>query len=162
MYASLTYLNNQLVKDSLQHLQLEKQNDAYEGATFSLEGTSFRSRRGKLTPKKKGYFVAFWEKDPAGTNHPFSYEDSPEKVIVTVLDAPFSGHFIFPKKRLLEKGILKGPDTKGKMALRVYPTWEQGLNKTARMTQSWQIEYFTDTSENRGVEKDSLLDGIDK
>jgi hypothetical protein len=48
------------------------------------------------------------------------------------------------------------------MALRVYPTWVQGLNKTARMTQSWQIEYFTDTSENRGVEKNSLLDGIDK
>jgi hypothetical protein len=34
------------------------------------------------------------------------------------------------------------------MALRVYPNWEQQLNKTALTTQQWQSEYFVDLSHN--------------
>ena len=30
------------------------------------------------------------------------------------------------------------------MAIRVYPSWEKNLNKTALNTQKWQIPYFLD------------------
>ena len=33
------------------------------------------------------------------------------------------------------------------MAMRVYPPWEDNLNKTATQTQKWQKEYFIDLSD---------------
>ncbi|WP_053032503.1 MepB family protein [Staphylococcus haemolyticus] len=54
------------------------------------------------------------------------------------------GQFIFPKDILIKKGILKSDDSKGKMALRVYPPWETELNKTAAKTQAWQCAYFNE------------------
>lgn len=30
--------------------------------------------------------------------------------------------------------------------MRVYPLWEQNLNKTAEKTQQWQLVYFIDLS----------------
>lgn len=32
------------------------------------------------------------------------------------------------------------------MAFRVYPSWEKDLNKTAKLTQKWQLDYFVDLS----------------
>ena len=45
---------------------------------------------------------------------------------------------------LVEKGIISSEKHKGKMAIRVYPSWEKNLNKTALNTQKWQIPYFLD------------------
>ena len=41
----------------------EIQNIAYEGAIFKDQsGLKYRLRVAKKTPKKSGYFVAFWQK----------------------------------------------------------------------------------------------------
>lgn len=32
--------------------------------------------------------------------------------------------------------------------MRIYPTWEQKLNQTANKTQSWQLNYFIDLTDN--------------
>ncbi len=32
------------------------------------------------------------------------------------------------------------------MALRVYPSWVDNLNKSAKRTQTWQLQYFVDLS----------------
>lgn len=58
------------------------------------------------------------------------------------------GYFQFPKSVLIKHHILTNNDIVGKMAFRVYPTWEYDLNKTALKTQSWQSHYFTDLSDN--------------
>jgi len=134
-------------------LKREDQNSEYEGLLLIINKHVYRSRLAKLTPKKKGYFVAFWEKDTEGINQAYSYENSPEKLIVSVIDNERRGQFIFPKKVLLKYGILKSPKQKGKMALRVYPSWVTELNKNATRTQSWQLEYFIDLSDNLEIEK---------
>ncbi|MGE8082004.1 MepB family protein [Peribacillus loiseleuriae] len=134
-------------------LKREVQNSEYEGLLLIINKHVYRSRLAKLTPKKKGYFVAFWEKDTMGINHAYSYENSPEKLIVSVIDNERWGQFIFPKKVLLKYGILKSPKQKGKMALRVYPSWVTELNTNATRTQSWQTEYFIDLSDDFEVEK---------
>ena len=134
-------------------LKREDQNSEYEGLLLIINKHVYRSRLAKLTPKKKGYFVAFWEKDTEGINQAYSYENSPEKLIVSVIDNERRGQFIFPKKVLLKYGILKSPKQKGKMALRVYPSWVTELNKNATRTQSWQLDYFIDLSDNLEIEK---------
>ena len=134
-------------------LQIEEQNIDYEGAVFRPNQRAYRTRLAKLTPKKKGYFVAAWEKDANGTNQAYQYEDSPNKLIVSVIDGEKCGQFIFPKSVLLAKGILKTATQKGKMAFRVYPNWVSDLNATATKTQAWQSDYFIDGSNGFEAEK---------
>ena len=121
---------------------IESQNSKYEGFMFSIDTTMFRSRTAKLTPKKMGYFVVFWEKDSEGSNQPYTYENSPDKLVINIIDNKQIGQFIFPKDILLKQRILKSDNINGKMAMRVYPDWVTELNKTAYKTQQWQMPYF--------------------
>ena len=143
---SLSWLASYWIKsdDSIQNLLVEEQNQAYEGLTFELNDETYRSRLAKKTPNKKGYFVVFWEKNRQNNNQPYAFESAPNQLIVLILDEEKQGVFLFPKKVLLEQGILRDETTKGKMAIRVYPTWENELNASARRTQKRQEAYFTD------------------
>ena len=148
MYNSLTYITSLLNDLGLSPSLPTKDtyNSEYEGFCFQADGLSFRSRRAKKTPKKQGYFVAFWEKDTNNKNIPFSFEAFPDKLVISVIDGPLSGQFIIPKSVLREKKILKHKGITGKMALRFYPSWENSLNKTAQAAQKWQCDYFIDTT----------------
>ncbi|MDT2814385.1 MepB family protein [Vagococcus carniphilus] len=126
-----------------ENISYEKQNEDYEGMTFTINNQLFRSRLAKKTPTKKGYFVVFWEKDEDNINQPFLFDDSPQETLVFISDNEKRGVFKFPKEILLKKGILKGDKSKGKMGIRVYPEWESDLNQTAVKTQQWQLDYFT-------------------
>ncbi|WP_017473088.1 MepB family protein [Amphibacillus jilinensis] len=134
-------------------LAREGQNDNYEGCILQVNSNFYRTRLAKLTPKKKGYFVAIWEKDKEGNNQPYNYQESPEKLIVSIIDRGKCGQFIFPKDVLLKYGVLKNAKHKGKMAVRVYPNWLDDLTATASKTQAWQARYFIDLSDGYDVEK---------
>lgn len=134
--------------ENLENIKYENQNIDYEALVFTIGKEKFRSRLGKLTPKKQGYFVAFWEKNDRGVNVPYSYKESPGKLIINIIDGEKFGQFILPKDILLEKNILSDEKHKGKMAARFYPPWELGLNKTALKTQEWQGDYFINLGED--------------
>ncbi len=53
----------------------------------------------------------------------------------------------------MHKGIISSENKKGKMAFRVYPSWENDLNKTAQLSQKWQLEYFVDLSNDVDEQK---------
>ncbi|MGG5343634.1 MepB family protein [Enterococcus sp. AZ192] len=127
----------------------EEQNEEYEGAVFTISEPNIRirSRLGKKTPKKTGYFVAFWEKDETQKNRPFQAKNSPEKLVIVIRDFNKKGLFIIPKDAAVERQILSTKDQVGKMAMRFYPPWCSGLNRTAQSTQKWQLNYFKDYSD---------------
>ena len=130
----------------ISNIELEIFNQEYEAFNFNLKDLSFKSRLAKKTPLKQGYFVAFWQKNNINKNEPFDQQNSRDKLVITVQDGLHSGQFIFPKKVLIEQKILKTETSKGKMALRVYPSWVDNLNKSAKRTQTWQLQYFVDLS----------------
>jgi hypothetical protein len=140
----------------LHNVHYETQNKEYEGATFFARHFKFRSRRAKLTPKKKGYFVVFWEKNANNQNQAFTYKESPEKVVITIIDGHLKGQFLFPKALMYKKGVLRDEHNKGKMAIRVYPSWEADLNKSASKTQQWQSAYFLDLTKE--IDKKKIED----
>ena len=144
-YSSLEFFKK-MTQKSLTITTLDNQNAEYEGACFTSEETSYRSRLGKLTPKKKGYFIAMWEKDPKNNNQAYDVETFPDYLSVVILNGNKQGVFLFPKDVLLAKKILRTNQQPGKMAFRLYPTWETNLNPTATKTQAWQTTYFTDYS----------------
>lgn len=128
-------------------ITMDADNDAYEGFCFKFQNHRYRSRLARKTPKKKGYFVALWQKDELQKNRAISIDDRVDFVIVNVIDARRIGQFIFPVEILHEKGILRSETQPGKMAFRLYTPWCEDLNSHARLTQQWQIPFFINLSE---------------
>ena len=136
-----------ILKDSIGNFEIlnyEEQNSEYEGMVIQLANNNkiVRSRLAKKTPKKDGYFVAFWEKDSQNVNHPFSELDSIEVLAILINDEDERGIFLIPKEAAVKNRILSNENQKGKMAMRFYPSWCKNLNSTAQKTQSWQLNYF--------------------
>src|SRR5699024_6304151 len=138
----LIYEPNDLIVKSIQE---EKQNSQYGAGTFQLSSKTVRFRVAKVTPTKIGQFVAFWEKDGSNKNQAFSYEEAPDLLVITTFKNENEfGQFVFPKEILLKQEVLRSTSTKGKMAIRVYPSWETPSSKQAMETQKWQLPYFID------------------
>ena len=131
---------------TISSIEQEAQNAEYAAGLFTLSSESTiktaRFRVAKQTPKKVGQLVTFWEKDYKNINRPFQYERSPDLLIVTTFkDKNTLGQFVFPKHVLLRHHVLQSQTTKGKMAMRVYPSWDKPENNAALKTQNWQLEY---------------------
>jgi len=137
------------------NFQAEQFNVEYEGMTFDFNGTTFKSRLVKKTPKKTGYFVAFWHKNEVNINIPFDETTMQDKLIINIIDAEKRGQFIFPQQILVEQGVITSSKYKGKMGMRFYPSWETNLNATAVRTQKWQVKYFVDLSHDE-VDRERL------
>ncbi|WP_390834700.1 MepB family protein [Arcobacter lacus] len=128
--------------NTIQIIQIENQNSDYEGIVFEdNKSLKYRLRLAKKTPKKDGYFVAFYERIN-NKNQPFSEQSSIDFLIVLVLDESKKGIFIIPKAECIKKDIISSSTSKGKMAMRFYPNWCKDLNSTALKTQKWQSLFF--------------------
>lgn len=120
----------------------ETQNAEYGAFRFTIAGHTARFRNAKITPKKNGQFVAFWEKNTGGKNQPFHANNTPDLLIIAVNDSLNTGYFIFPKHILITKKIVSNNDSIGKMAMRIYPPWDLAMSTQAKKTQIWQNLFF--------------------
>lgn len=161
-HTMLAYLNDKIYEPNnlrITATQEEKQNFKYCAGTFELFSKKVRFRVAKETPKKVGQFVTIWEKDTNNVNQPYSYDGSPDLFVITTFKNNNEfGQFIFPKNILLKQGILSSDNTKGKMAMRVYPSWDRPTNKQAVNTQKWQLQYFVDLRSLNQDTKNRLVD----
>nr|WP_251131978.1 MULTISPECIES: MepB family protein [unclassified Exiguobacterium] len=129
----------------LERVQEEPQNANYGAGTFKIFSKTVRFRIGHVTPTKLGQFVVFWEKDDNNKNQPYRYDEAPDLLVITTFKNETAfGQFIFPKEVLLQQNVLSSNATKGKMAMRVYPSWDTPTSKQAIATQKWQAPYFID------------------
>jgi hypothetical protein len=137
----------------LSNIQKESESDDYGAYTFTLNGRLAIFRVAKITPTKMGQFVTLWKRIGTGPILPFDKSDSFDWIIISVRQGNKLGQFVFPKKILLEKGILsdiQNPSAKdGKRAIRVYPPWDIAESKQAQQSQKWQLEYFFLILENQ-------------
>lgn len=149
---SLFYSPNHLILTAVQE---ERLNHEYGAGRFQLLSKSIRFRVAKITPTKTGQFVAIWEKDDMNKNRPFSSEETPGFLVITVFKKNNKefGQFVFPKEILIKKKILRSEFSEGKMAIRVYPSWDNPTSKQAMTTQKWQLLYFVDMS---GLDKEAI------
>lgn len=131
-------------------LKYETQNEKYEGLIIETAGANtIRSRLGRSTPKKAGYFTAFWEKNFLNKNQPFQVEAGLKDLVIVVQEKNYEGVFIIPMEVAIKHQIITNGGKTGKMAMRFYPPWCQELNQTAEITQKWQLIYFKDYSEEK-------------
>lgn len=160
-YKTLIFANEILYKPNqliIKNVQEEKQNADYGAGVFELNSKTVRFRVAKIIPTKIGQFVAFWEKDEANKNQAFSYDNATDLLVVnTFNDKGDFGQFIFPKEVLLKQNILKTTNSKGKMAIRVYPSWDYPISKQAVATQKWQLPYFISMNDIKSLPIHELL-----
>lgn len=161
-HTALNYLNKMIYAPNnliIKSVQEERQNSKYAAGTFRLSSRTVRFRVANITPTKAGQFVAFWEKDQNNKNQPFSYAEAPDLLVITTFkeDSQF-GQFIFPKETLLKQNILSSSSTKGKMAMRVYSSWDKPTSKQAMETQKWQLPYFVDMSNPNKLTLDKIIE----
>ncbi|MBM7585369.1 hypothetical protein JOC86_001911 [Bacillus pakistanensis] len=161
-YTALSYVNKMIYEPNnvtVKLVQEEKQNSKYGAGTFRLSSKTVRFRVANITPTKVGQFVAFWEKDENNKNQPYSYGEAPDLLVITTFknDSEF-GQFIFPKEILFKQNILRSSSTKGKMAIRVYPSWDKPTSKQAMKTQKRQLPYFVDMSNPSELPIDKIIE----
>ncbi|MEX3744110.1 MepB family protein [Lysinibacillus xylanilyticus] len=158
---TLAYVNELLYEPNnltIKNIQEETQNSDYGAGVFQLNSKSVRFRVAKITPTKIGQFVSFWEKDEANKNQAFSYDNATDLLVInTFNDNGDFGQFVFPKEILLQQNILRTSNTKGKMAIRVYPGWDTPTSKQAIATQEWQLPYFFYMSDVNSLSIHELL-----
>lgn len=159
---AFTYVNRIVYEPlglAVKSIREEQQNAGYGAGTFELATRTVRFRVANITAKKVGQFVAFWEKDKNNKNQPYSYEEAPDLLVVTTFknDQKF-GQFVFPKEVLFKQRILRSNSTKGKMAMRVYPSWDHPISKQAMKTQQWQRPYFVEISELSDLSKEKIME----
>lgn len=121
----------------------EEESAEYEAFSFVMNNRFIKFRSAKITPKKVGQFVTLWKRQ-SGVTAPFDISDPIDFFVVSVRDGNKFGQFVFPKKILFEKGVLSKNSKGGKRAIRVYPPWSIAINKQAKATQKWQLDYFLD------------------
>lgn len=131
----------------------EATNTDYGAATCEVGGLTVRLRSGRVTPTKAGLFVAHWRRAVDGSTEPFDAEGSADLLVVTAVDGDQVGAFLFPRRTLLDQGILSGATAPGRRGFRLYPPWSLTTSAQARRTQRWQDEFFV-TLPLTGVEPD--------
>ncbi|REB05159.1 mep operon protein MepB [Sporosarcina sp. BI001-red] len=160
-HRALTYVNRIVYQPNhftIQEIHEERYNPEYSAGIFLLNTTSIRFRVAKITPTKIGQFVAIREKDEHHHNRPFSYDSSPDLLVINTFSENQFGQFVFPKEILAARNILKTEKTNGKMAFRVYPSWDTPTSKQAIATQKWQLPYFMDLGDTLAVPSQKILE----
>lgn len=153
-HEALGYINRTIFAPNhliVTRVKEERQNSDYAAGRFKLstglDTKTVRFRVAKQTSTKIGQFVTFWEKDANKTNQPYPFDEAPDLLVITVFrNNGMFGQFVFPKAILIKKGILRTNSTKGKMAIRVYPSWDSPTSTVAIQTQHWQLDYFFEVS----------------
>lgn len=135
------------------NFRTEDESKEYDACRFELNGLNIVSRSAKITPKKVGQFVTFWKRNQNGIIEPLNEFDEIDFYTITVKTATQFGQFVFPKSILIKYGIISTTKKEGKRGFRVYPIWNKAVNKQAKKTQKWQLNYFYEIKEINDLNK---------
>jgi hypothetical protein len=158
--ADLIILQDILLKKlnlAVYNIKSEKESKEYSACTFEINGAKVLYREAKITPTKIGQFVTIWKRNNEGVTEPFNVNDDIDLVIISCRFNMHLGQFVFPKAILGEKKIFTKNNIDGKRGIRVYPPWDISINKQAKQTQAWQLEYFLDMGKFVDVERAKKL-----
>ena len=134
----------------------EKESAEYGAYLFQLNNKSIVFRVAKITPTKIGQFVTLWKRIGKGPIQPFDFTDAIDLIVISVRKDNRVGQFVFPKSILCEKGIISTTNKEGKRAIRVYPPWDEAINKQAQKTQQWQLDYFLEITSDEAVNLENV------
>ena len=137
----------------LSEYEIELESQEYGACKFELDKSKIISRNSKITPKKIGQFVTFWKRGLDGSTMPFEQSDSFDFFVINVASQQQLGQFVFPKKVLIQKGIISTNQKEGKRGFRVYPKWDVPQNKQATKSQLWQLQYFYEINDSTDIKE---------
>ncbi|MDW5287491.1 MepB family protein [Formosa sp. PL04] len=120
----------------------ESEGSAYEACQFTLNDKYIICRTAKITPKKVGQFVTFWNRNKNDVTQPFCEDDAFDFYVINVCKDELLGQFVIPKAAGISHGLVTTSTKEGKRGFRVYPPWDVASSSQAKRTQVWQLKYF--------------------
>jgi hypothetical protein len=137
----------------MKNVKKEQESKEYHATNFELNDLRIKFRVGKITPTKIGQFVTLWKRINKGPITPYDMQDQVDFFVISVRSLQGRlGQFVFSKAVLCEKGIMSQNEQSGKLAIRVYPVWDNAENAQAKKTQAWQLDYFFEIDEHKPVD----------
>ncbi len=133
-------------------LIVEKEGSEYGACAFKLNSMFIKFRVAKTTPIKIGQFVTLWKRIKNGPIQPYNITDEVDLFIISVRKNDKFGQFIFPKSILFQHKIISNNSQAGKLAIRVYPPWDITVHKQDKKTQTWQLQYFLELSNDKSID----------
>jgi hypothetical protein len=130
----------------------ELESAEYAAYTFKVNSLSIQFRVAKITPKKAGQFVTLWKRIGNSPIQPYDFSDSIDFFVINARKDNRCGQFVFPKSILSQHDVVSMNGNAGKRAIRVYPPWDINLNRQAKKTQEWQVEYFLEIPNNGEID----------
>lgn len=140
MKKELTHLDSTLFNAfgvNIANICREEETGDYCGYNFQLGSFHIKYRKGKVTPKKIGQFVALWKRSTEEKTEPYHIDDNFDFYLVETEHEHNRGCFMFPKTILSDKQILSVEGKEGKRGFRVYPIWDFPESKQAISTKTW-------------------------
>ncbi len=138
---------------TVSEFKTEPESQEYNACQFQIDGRIVISRTAKITPKKTGQFVTFWNRNAAGITQPYAEKDNFHFYVVNLKKKNRLGQFVFPKSILIAKHIISTEKKDGKRGFRVYPIWDTPTSKQAQKTQQWQLDYFFELQKVEDLER---------
>lgn len=136
----------------ISNYKINDESKEYGARLFVLNTQTIQFRISKITPTKTGQFVTIWKRNAHGITVPFDESDELDYIIISGRKENNLGYFIFPKRALIEHGIISVKNKTGKRGIRVYPSWDVPENKQAIKTQKWQLQYFLNMSTDNQID----------
>ncbi len=130
----------------------ESESAEYGAYIFKLNSANVRFRVAKITPTKIGQFVTLWKRVENKSIQPYDLADEIDLFIVVTRKGDNLGQFIFSQSVLHKHDVISSNNNGGKRAIRVYPPWDVAVNKQAKKTQEWQLEYFLEMPQNKPID----------
>lgn len=109
---------------------------------FQLNGKTIQHWVSKITPTKAGQFVPIGKRNQHGITKPFNIQDDIDFIVITTKNEGNFAQFIFPKSKLVDKGIICTNGKRSKRGTIAYKSWGMVERKQAVKTQNWQTNYF--------------------
>jgi hypothetical protein len=123
-------------------LELEEESQEYWACRFRFGNQKIIFRKAKITPTKVGQFVTCWKRNDEGKTQAMEFTDDLDRFIIYCESGYNQGYFTFPRDILIKQGIISTSTKKGKMGIRVYPSWDKPDNAQAIKSQKWMSKYF--------------------
>lgn len=162
-----------LTKDPIWDYDSKKKK--YGACLLYLNDKKVLFRMAKVTKNRPGAFVTVWKRcEHSGNIIPYDYEDCIDYIFIMVKGYSkenkkyYEGQFTFNKNILMKKNIISKNKIGGKLSMRIIPPWSeelseesiriskkesleikktQKMSKSAKITQAWQLKYFSNFSD---------------
>lgn len=144
LIGAFEFLKIYFSSSSIDNVVIDTEGNKYDACSFVINRQVILFRKAKKTPKKDGFFIAVWIRDPfTQKTRPFDISDMFDFFVIFASEDVNEQHLFIIKKLELQMYDIVSVDFQGgKRGFRLYPPSITCTSVQACKTQQWQRQFF--------------------